>query len=148
LLNEYNEPKENQAMADEVKRVQYYYTEVPDKPGEGLTVLNALKEEGVNLDAFVAFPKGRRAQLDFVPMDQLAFKAAAKKAKVRLIGPKTAFLVKGDERTGAVADTVAKLSGAGINITALHVITAGGGRYGAILWVKPRDVKKAAKILL
>ena len=119
-----------------------------DKPGEGLKVLNALRDEGVNLSAFVAFPKGRRAQLDFVPMDQAAFKTAAKKAKVRLIGPKTTFLVKGDERTGAVADTVTKLSGAGINITALHVITAGAGRYGAILWVKPRDVNKAAKVLL
>jgi hypothetical protein len=135
-------------VADEVKRVQYYYTEVPDKPGEGLKVLTALREEGVNLDAFVAFPKGRRTQLDFVPMNQADFKAAAKKAKVRLIGPKTAFLVQGDERTGAIADIVAKLSGAGINITALHAATAGVGRYGAILWVKPRDVNKAAKVLL
>src|SRR5439155_10313204 len=135
-------------MADEIQRVQYFYTEVSDKPGEGLKVLNDLRDEGVNLSAFVAFPKGRRAQLDFVPVDQAAFKTAAKKAKVRLIGPKTTFLVKGDERTGAVADTVTKLSGAGINITALHVITAGAGRYGAILWVKPRDVNKAAKVLL
>jgi hypothetical protein len=135
-------------VADEVKRVEYYYTEVPDKPGEGLKVLNALKEEGVNLDALVAFPKGRRAQLDFVPLDQAAFKAAARKAKVKLVGPKTAFLVQGDERTGAIAETVAKLSGAGINITALQAVAAGAGRYGAILWVKPRDVNKAAKLLL
>ena len=135
-------------MADEVKRVQYYYTEVPDKPGEGLKVLNALKEEAVNLDAFVAFPKGRRAQLDFVPMDQPAFRTAAKKAKVRLIGPKTAFIIQGDNRTGAVAEIVSKLSDAKINITALQGIAAGAGRYGAILWVKPRDVNKAAKVFL
>lgn len=135
-------------MADEIQRVQYFYTEVSDKPGEGLKVLNALRNEGVNLSAFVAFPKGRRAQLDFLPMDYAAFKTAAKKAKVRLIGPKTTFLIKGDERTGAIADTVAKVSGAGINLTALHVITAGAGRYGGILWVKPRDVNKAAKVLL
>jgi hypothetical protein len=135
-------------MADEIQRVQYFYTEVSDKPGEGLKVLNALRDEAVNLSAFVAFPKGRRAQLDFVPTDQPAFKTAAKKAKVRLIGPKTAFLIQGDERTGAIADTVAKLSRAGINITALHAVAAGGGRYGAILWVKPRDVNKAAKVLL
>ena len=95
-------------MADEVKRVQYYYTEVPDKPGEGLKILNALRDEVVNLSAFVAFPKGRRAQLDFVPMDQAAFKAAAKKANVKLVGPKSAFLVQGDERIGAIAETVTK----------------------------------------
>src|SRR5262245_38163152 len=83
------------AMADEVKRVQYYYTEIPDKPGEGLKVLTALREEGVNLDAFVAFPKGRRTQLDFVPMNQADFKAAAKKAKVRADRSENGFSCSG-----------------------------------------------------
>ena len=45
-------------MADEIQRVQYFYTEVSDKPGEGLKVLNALRGEAVNLSAFVAFLKG------------------------------------------------------------------------------------------
>lgn len=135
-------------MADEIQRVQYFYTEVPDRPGEGAKVLGMLKEEGINLLAYVAFPKGRRAQLDFIPTDHAAFKAAAKRAKIKLGGPKTAFLIQGDDRTGAVAEIVSKLSGANINITALHAVTAGGGRYGAILWVKPRDVNRAAKVLL
>ena len=135
-------------MADEIQRVQYFYTEVPDKPGEGAKVLGTLKEAGVNLLAFVAFPKGRRAQLDFVPVDQAAFKEAAKKAKIKLVGPKTGFLIQGDDRAGAVADIVSKLSDAKINITALQGIAAGVGRYGAILWVKPRDVNKTTKVLL
>jgi len=100
-------------MADEIQRVRYFYTEIAHKPGEGAKILNALKQEGVYFSAFVAFPKGRRAQLDFVPTDQAAFKAAARKAKVKLVGPKTAFLIRGDDRTGAVADTVGKLSSAG-----------------------------------
>lgn len=135
-------------MADETQRIQYFYTEVPDKPGEGAKVLGALKEAGINLFAVVAFPKGRRAQLDFVPTDQAAFKEAAKKAKIKLVGPKTGFLIQGDDRTGAVAEIVSKLSDAKINITALQGIAAGAGRYGAILWVKPRDVQRAAKVLL
>ena len=135
-------------MADEIQRVQYFYTEVPDKPGEGAKILNMLKEEGVNLLAFVAFPKGRRAQLDFIPVDQAAFKAAAKKAKIKLVGPKTGFVIQGDDRAGAVGEIASKLAEARINITALHAVAAGAGRYGAILWVKPRDVNKAAKILL
>ena len=135
-------------MADEIQRVQYFYTEVADKAGEGAKVLGALREAGIDLKAFVAFPKGRRAQLDFVPTDQAAFKDAAKKAKIKLVGPKTCFLIQGDDRTGAVAEIESKLSGAKINITALQGIAAGAGRYGAILWVKPRDVNKAAKLLL
>jgi len=135
-------------MANKVKRVHYFYTQVPDRPGQGAKVLNALKEVGVNLSAYVAFPKGRQAQLDFIPTDEAAFKGTAKKAGIKLVGPKTAFLIQGDDRIGAVAETAEKLSSAGINITALHAIAAGARRYGAILWVKPRDVNKAAKILL
>jgi len=134
-------------MAEVIQRIQYFYTELPDKPGEGARVLNLLKEAGVSLLAYSGFPKGRRAQLDFIPADQVAFKAAAKKAKVKLVGPKTAFLIQGDDRTGAVATIVAKLAGAKINVTALDAVAAGAGRYGAILWVKPRDINKAANIL-
>jgi hypothetical protein len=140
--------KESKAMAEQIQRVPYFYTEVPDKPGEGAKVLGVLKQAGINLLVYVAFPKGRRAQLDFVPVDQAAFKEAAKRAKIKLVGPKTGFLIQGDDRAGAIADIVSKLSGAKINITALQGIAAGAGRYGAILWVKPRDVNKAAKVLL
>lgn len=136
-------------MADEIQRVQYFYTEVPDKPGEGARVLGVLlKEEGINLLAFSGFPKGRRAQIDFIPADQAAFKAAAKKAKIKVVGPKTGFVIKGDDRAGVIAEIVSKLSEAKINVTALHAVAAGAGRYGAILWVKLRDVNKTAKILL
>lgn len=49
--------KERKAMADQIQRVPYFYTEVPDKPGEGAKVLGMVKEAGINLLAFVAFPK-------------------------------------------------------------------------------------------
>jgi prephenate dehydratase len=134
-------------MAETIQRVQYFYTEVSDKPGEGARLLNLLRDEGVNLLAFTGFPKGRRAQIDFVPADQAAFKAAAKKAKVKLVGPKSAFLIEGDDRAGTLAEILNKLAEAKINITAVDAVAAGLGRYGAILWVKGRDVKKAATVL-
>lgn len=134
-------------MADTIQRVQYFYTEVPDKPGEGSRILRMLKQEGINLLAFSGFPKGRRAQIDFIPSEPVSFKAAAKKAKVKLVGPKTGFLIQGEERVGALADIIAKLAEAKINVTAVDAVSAGAGRYGAILWVKPRDVKKATLLV-
>lgn len=134
-------------MAETIRRVQYFYLEVPDKPGEGARILQLLKEEGVNLLAFSGFPKSRRAQIDLIPADAAALKAAAKKAKLKLVGPKTAFLIQGDDRIGAMADIVAKLAEAKINVTAVDAVSAGIGRYGAILWVKPRDVNKATNVL-
>jgi len=132
----------------DVRRIEYYYTEVPDRPGAGAKVLNALKAARVNLIAYTGFPTTRgRAQLDFVPANGRAFLTAARKAGIKLVGPKTAFLIQGDDRVGVVADIVSKLAQARLNVVAMNAITAGRRRYGAILWVKPRNVGKAAKIL-
>jgi len=134
-------------MADTVQKVQYFYVEVPDKPGEGARLLTLLKEARVDLLAFSGFPEGRRAQIDFIPADSAAFRAVARKAKLKLVGPKTGFLVQGEDRTGAVAELMTKLADAKINVTAMNAVAAGAGRYGAILWVKPGDVNKATKLL-
>ncbi len=135
-------------MAEKVQRIEYYYTIVPNKAGAGAAVLDALKAEGVNLIAFLGFPTGwGRAQLDFVPYDKKAFLAAVKKANIKIVGPRTAFLIQGDDRAGAVADTVGKLKQAQVNITAMQAVASGEGRYGAILWVKPKDLESAAKAL-
>ncbi len=135
-------------MAEKVQRIEYYYTIVPNKAGAGAAVLDALKAEGVNLVAFLGFPiSWGRAQLDFVPYDKETFLAATKKANIKIVGPRTAFLIQGDDRAGAVADTVAKLKQAQINITAMQAVASGEGRYGAILWVKAKDLESAAKAL-
>lgn len=134
------------AMADEIRKVDYYKAQVADKAGEGARVLAILADAGVNLLAFTGFPRGRKAQVDFVPEDAAAFKAAARKARLA-VTRKTAFLVQGDDRPGAVADLASRLAAAGVNITAMDAVAAGGGRFGAILWVRAADVKKAAKAL-
>jgi ACT domain-containing protein len=36
-------------MPDKIKRIDYYYASVPDKPGEGARILAALRDAGVNL---------------------------------------------------------------------------------------------------
>ena len=36
-------------MPDEIKRIDYYYASVTDKPGEGAPILAALRDAGVNL---------------------------------------------------------------------------------------------------
>ena len=134
-------------MAESIRRVQYFYVITPDTPGEGARALQTLKQAGVNLLAFSGFPAGKRAQLDFIPEDPVAFRAAARKAKWKVTGPKVGFLIEGDDRTGVMADIYGKLAAARINITASDAVVAGAGRFGAILWVKARDVNRTAKLL-
>jgi predicted amino acid-binding ACT domain protein len=134
-------------MGETVQIAEYFYVQVPDKAGEGARLLAQLKEAGVNLLAFSGFPQGRKAQLDFVPEDPRAFKAAARKAKWQISPSKKVFLVQGDDRVGAGADLMGKLAEAKINAIASQAITAGGGRFAMILWVAPADVRRAAKAL-
>ncbi|MBN1370004.1 MAG: hypothetical protein JW954_07215 [Dehalococcoidaceae bacterium] len=135
-------------MAETVKQVQYYYVMLPDKAGEGARILKTLKQFGIELVAFVAFPEGKtRAQLDFVPVDGNKFTETLKRAGYQVTGPKTAFLIQGEDRTGALADILERLAGAHINVTALQAIRSGEGRYGAILWVKPRNTGRAWSLL-
>ena len=134
-------------MADTIKKIGYFSMDVADKPGEGARILQALSEAGVNLLAFSGFPRRRRTQLDFVPEDATLFRKALTRAKLKVRPKKTGFLVQGEDRPGAVAEVVQKLADANINMTAMDAVSAGAGRYGAILWVKPSDVNKAAKAL-
>jgi hypothetical protein len=133
-------------MADIIRKVDYFKAQVQNKAGEGARILTALRAEGINLLFFTGFPRGRKSQLDFVPVNGPAFLKAAKKTGLA-VTKKTAFLVQGQDRAGVIAGIVSKLADAGVNITALDAVAAGGGRYGAIVWVKTAEVRKAAKAL-
>jgi hypothetical protein len=134
-------------MGESISQVDYFYVKAPDKPGEAARLLGQLKQAGVNLLAFSGFPAGKQAQLDFVPADAAAFQAVAKQAKWKTVGPKKVFLVQGDDRVGALADLLKRLADAKINVTATDAVCAGAGRYGVMLWVKARDLKRAAQAL-
>ena len=132
-------------MTDTVRKVDYFYTMVPNTAGQGSAILQGLAAEGVNLLAFSGFPSGKRAQLDLVPEDSAALKQAAKKLKLKLSLRKSGFLVQGDDRVGAMTSILDALAKAKISVTACDAVASGSGRSGAICWVKPAAVAKAAK---
>ena len=102
-----------------------------------------LKEAG-NLLAYSGFPKGRRVKSILTGRCAGTFRAAARKGLAvvpdRIPDPR-------EDRPGVLADVIAKLAAAKINVTACDAVAAGEGSYGAILWVKPQNVQKAARVL-
>ena len=135
-------------MADRVRKVNYCYTKVSARPGQGARVLKALHDADVDLTAFSGFPAGSgRAQLDFVAERMPGLRRVAARNGWKLSPIKKAFLITGADACGAVHRHVQKLADRGISITAADAVCAGGGRYGMILWVKPRDYGRAAKAL-
>jgi hypothetical protein len=134
-------------MGDTLRKVDYFYVMVPDTPGQGAKIMAGLADAGVNLLAFSGFPSARRAQLDLVPEDSAKLKRAAKKLGLTLSAKKTGFLHQGKDRVGAMTGILDQLAGAKINVVAVDAISSGDGRFGAIFWVKPAAVAKAAKLL-
>lgn len=135
-------------MAETVRRIEYFYATVEDKPGEGRRLLEHLSEKGVNLLAFTAFPVGGgQSQLDFFPENAGLLQKAATDAGMSLVGPKRAFLIQGEDRIGALHEHHLRLSNAGINVYAANGVIDGSGRFGYILWVKPEDYEKTAQAL-
>jgi hypothetical protein len=130
-----------------VRKASYYSMKVPQRPGSGAHLLAALKAAKVNLLAFTGFPEGGGAQVDFVPQDSAKFLKAARKAKLRISVRKTAFLVRGDDRVGALTSVMGRLAKAKLNVVSVQAVTAGKRRFGAILWVKPKDVARASRAL-
>ena len=135
-------------MADRVRKVNYCYVTVTGRAGHGAKVLAALNEADVNLLAFSGFPvKGGKAQLDLMTENMASIRRVARKNDWRLSTTKKAFLVQGDDRVGSVHRHVQKLADEKINVVAADAMAAGKGRYGMLLWVKPKDYTRAAKVL-
>ena len=135
-------------MADSVRKVRYSYVMVPNRAGTGAAVLARLREGGVNLLAYSGFPgSGGKAQIDLVTDDLAGLRRVAKKGGWRLSAVKKGFLVQGDDRIGTVHRHLAKLAKAKVSVVAADAVAAGKGRYGMILWVKPKDYVRAARAL-
>ena len=135
-------------MADRIRKINYTYVMVPHRPGKGIEVLGAVREAGINLLAFSAFPAGGgKAQVDLVTDDLPGLRRVARRNGWRLKAVKRGFLIQGQDRVGAVHRLLAKLAAAKINATAADAVAAGRGRYGMILWVKQKDFGRAARAL-
>jgi hypothetical protein len=130
-----------------IRKVVYFSMQVPHRPGVGLEMLRAIAQGRHNLLAFTGFPNGAKAQVDFVPAKPADFARGAKKAGIKLGKRKTAFLVQGEDRVGALVRVLDKLAQARINMVAMDAVTAGSGRFGAIFWVRPKDVARASRLL-
>ena len=131
-------------MAMTIRRVDYFYTTVNDRPGEAFKVLSAFAAEGVNLLAFVAMPLGpESAQFTLFPEEPTVLQRAAQRGGLVLDGPHGAILVQGEDRLGALADVHAKLADSNINVYMATCVTDGAGEFGYLIYVRPTDIAQA-----
>ena len=136
-------------MAIEIVQMQYRYSILDDEPSTAAAALETLWELGIGLVGFSEFPYGPgTAQLDLIAEDSDKLAKAAAGMGLSLSRKKTGFLIRGeDEPAAAIAEILRGLAEAHIGVTSLQAVSAGAGRFGAMLWVKAEDVEEAGKAL-
>jgi len=134
-------------MVDTVRKVEHFSTLVPNQPGQAFKVLSTLVSAGVDLLACTGTQRGRRAQIEVVPDDSTKLRRAARKAGLDFEARRTGYLFRGKDRPGALASHLAKLAAKEVNVTGIDALTAGRGRWAAIIWVDPDDIAKATRVL-
>lgn len=135
-------------MGHTIRRVEYFYTSVNDRPGEALRFLNALADLGVNLLAFTAIPTGlHQTQLTIFPADSFRFTEQSGRVGFEVEGPHRAFLVQGEDVPGALVGIHEGLHDAGINVYAATGVSGGKGSFGYVIHVRMTDYEAAAEAL-
>jgi hypothetical protein len=135
-------------MALDILQVEYYNITVEDQITNASKLLSAIACAGVDFHAFKAIPvKSNRTQFTLFAKDSAKLTDGAKKSGLELDGPYSALLIKGDEKSGALADIYKKLSQAGIQVNEACGIADINAGYGVILYLTQEDCDKAMTVL-
>ena len=135
-------------MAHTIRRVDYFYATVNDRPGEAVRFLTALADLGVNLLAFTAIPTGlHQTQLTIFPADSHRLADESGRGGVHVEGPHPALLVQGADVPGAQVGIHERLHDAGVNVYAASGVSGGEGSFGYVMHLRPADFDLALEVL-
>ena len=135
-------------MNDEIVQFDYHYIVIDSDASRVAGIVDALSDAGISLLALSEFPLGEgKSQVDLVAESADALANAAHDLGLKLSQRKSGFLIRGQNRPNAIAGILKRLSDAHVAVTALQTISAGAGRFGALLWVKAPDVESASMVL-
>jgi hypothetical protein len=128
------------------QRVRCFKANLEDKPGALLAIMQDLKTKNIALIGLWGYTtQPGKAELFVVPKNPEKLKAAWS-ASGTLVEERTAFLLKGVDKTGALIKPLEALAQAGVNLSAADGIAV-SGNYGSLVWVSPTDVERAAQAL-
>lgn len=129
-----------------VKKVAVHCVEVEDKPGGLQRLLAQAASANVDLQCFAAFSAGGgKGQIYLSAKDEEALKACIEKTGIEATAA-AGFIVSGDDKVGAAAETLKSLADAGINGVAGAAMVCDGS-YHMLVVVNASDGEAAAKAL-
>ncbi|MBI5243846.1 MAG: hypothetical protein HY922_09235 [Elusimicrobia bacterium] len=115
----------------------------PNKPGMLLRQAVVFKKMNVDLDVLMS--NGRMKSICASAKKPAKLKPAIKDMGIEPRVTKR-FHITGKDKTGALVDILRKLASGKVNVEGCTALAA-EGKFGTILWVKPKDLAKARKLL-
>ena len=112
-----------------------------DKPGALAKLTDALAKASVNIEAISAATSGGSGDIRILVGDTAAARKALEGAGIKVAGEREMLFVDLEDRPGSLAATAKKLADQGINVDAIYVVGAAGGKKQ--LAVGTADVAKA-----
>lgn len=130
----------------DIRRANFFLIPTEDRPGQLARFSKAMAEHEINLAAVWSFGTGRgNAEIVAIPEDPALFKRVAKAAGW-LFREGTCFHLTGEDRAGALADTLDRIAQEGVNLQAVDAMGL-GGRYSAYVWCDEKDLETLRRIL-
>jgi hypothetical protein len=126
-----------------VYKLTYFVANIEDEPGTLLKIMLGFRDKNINLSGLWGFgAKDGKGQLFVIAKDSEVLREAWKDAGL-LAEEGTGFFVSGQDRTGALIESLECLVEAGINIHAIDAIAL-GAVFGSFIWVDASEVERAA----
>ena len=135
-------------MSLKIEQIEYYNIEVKDHVADGSKLLSIIAGADVSFHAFKAISlEPGLTRFSLFPKDAEKMTAVVEKAGFKIDGPNYGLLIKGDEKTGALADIYLRLSQANIQVIESSGIADINNGYGVLLYLNNDDCRKALAAL-
>ena len=135
-------------MVLDITKIEFYNITIDGQISTASELLSTVVGAGVDFHAFKAIPvRPNKTQFTLFAKDSSKLTEGAEKAGIKVDGPYSALLIKGDEKAGALAGIYKKLSQAGIQVDEACGIADINVGYGVILYLGQENCSKALDAL-
>lgn len=129
-----------------VKRVDCFFLDVEDKPGVLAQFARQIRDEKINLRGLWGYTNSQgKGRIGCVPQNSKKFVDSARKHNLTTTQG-TTFHISGPDKVGALCKVLDILDEAKINIQVMDAMGF-SGRFGAYIWIDPKDIEAAARAL-
>jgi hypothetical protein len=138
------------AMALQIRRVQVWSGEIPDRPGAAAAILELLVRAGADLEFIFNRPHPHKGETSVIFLAPISGPEQMQAARLANLGPAldvAMLAVDGNNRPGMGFEIMSKLAIAGINLRGLS-ISALGQRFAAYLAFDNLDIATQALQIL